>query len=131
MPVNYHLPDYLPVGSILKVDLKLNRDHSGIYLGYGNVAELDDGSCKIMVRHLDDFLKGDRSMRCGQKIYVAYDSKNRKILADDQIALRAIENLGQVKMYDFMGENCHKFSTGCITGNFDNDVVLLRVLAQP
>ena len=123
MQVNY----YLPVGSILKVDLKLNADHSGIYLGYGNVAELD-GSGKIMVRHLDDFLKGDRSWRCGQKIYAAYDSRNRKFLAEDQIALRAIESLCQIRDYDVIKENCHKFSTGCITGNFDNDVTLLSDL---
>lgn len=123
MQVNY----YLPVGSILKVDLKLNADHSGIYLGYGNVAELD-GSGKIMVRHLDDFLKGDRSWRCGQKIYAAYDSRNRKFLAEDQIALRAIESLCQIRDYDVTKENCHKFSTGCITGNFDNDVTFLNDL---
>ena len=123
MQVNY----YLPVGSILKVNLKLNADHSGIYLGYGNVAELD-GSGKIMVRHLDDFLKGDRSWRCGQKIYAAYDSKNRKFLAEDQIALRAIESLCQIRDYHVTNENCHKFSTGCITGNFDNDVTFLSDL---
>lgn len=123
MQVNY----YFPVGSILKVDLKLNADHSGIYLGYGNVAELD-GSGKIMVRHLDDFLKGDRSWRCGQKIYAAYDSKNRKFLAEDQIALRAIESLCQIRDYNVTNENCHKFSTGCITGNFDNDVTFLSDL---
>lgn len=40
---------------------------------YGNVAELD-GRGRIMVRYLDDFLKGDRLWRCGQKIYATYDT---------------------------------------------------------
>ena len=121
--------NYLPVGSILKVDLSLNADHSGIYLGYGNVAELD-GSGKIMVRHLDDFLKGDRSWRCGQKIYAAYDSKNREFLAEDKIALRAIKSLCEIRDYGLMTENCHKFSTGCITGNFYSNVTFLFELEE-
>ena len=125
MTVNY----YLPVGAILKVDLKLNADHSGIYLGYGNVAELD-GSGRIMVRYLDDFLKGDRSWRCGEKIYAAYDRSNLKFLADEKFALRAIESLCQIREYAFDTENCHKFTTGCITGNFDNDVIFFSSLEE-
>ena len=125
MSVDY----YLPVGSILKVDLSLNADHSGIYLGYGNVAELD-GSGKIMVRHLDDFLKGDRSWRCGQKIYAAYDSKSRTFLAEDKIALRAIKSLCEIRYYGLVSENCHKFSTGCITGDFYSDVTYLFQLEE-
>ena len=121
--------NYLPVGAILKVDLKLNADHSGIYLGYGNVAELD-GSGKIMVRYLDDFLKGDRSWRCGENIYAAYDRNNLKFLADEKFALRAIESLCQIREYDFSIENCHKFSTGCITGDFDKYVTYLFELEE-
>ena len=125
MTVNY----YLPVGAILKVDLKLNADHSGIYLGYGNVAELD-GSGKIMVSYLDDFLKGDRSWRCGENIYAAYDNNNLKFLADEKFALRAIKSLCQIREYAFDTENCHKFTTGCITGNFDNDVIFFSSLEE-
>ena len=120
--------DYLPIGSILRVSLKLNTDHSGIYLGYGNIAELD-GSGKIMVRSFDDFIKGDRTMRNGKNISVATDLSG-KVLSKAIFAKRAIESLCQIRDYDVVTENCHRFTAGCITGNFTKDLTYFSELEE-
>ena len=120
--------DYLPIGSILRVSLKFNTDHSGIYLGYGNIAELD-GSGKIMVRSFDDFIKGDRTMRNGKNISVATDCSGN-VLAKPEIARRAIKSLCQIRDYDVVTENCHRFTAGCITGNFTKDITFFSALEE-
>ena len=120
--------DYLPIGSILRVSLKFNTDHSGIYLGYGNIAELD-GSGKIMVRSFDDFIKGDRTMRNGKNICVATDCSGN-VLAKPEIARRAIKSLCQIRDYDVVTENCHRFTAGCITGNFTKDITFFFSLGR-
>ena len=120
--------DYLPIGSILRVSLKFNTDHSGIYLGYGNVAELD-GSGKIMVRSFDDFIKGDRTMRNGKNISVATDCSGN-VLAKPEIVRRAIKSLCQIRDYDVVTENCHRFTAGCITGNFKKDITFFSDLEE-
>ena len=120
--------DYLPVGSILRISLKWNADHSGIYLGYGNIAELD-GSGKIMVRSFDDFIKGDRTMRNGKNISVATDL-SEKVLSKAIFARRAIESLCQIRDYDVVTENCHRFTAGCITGNFTKDITFFSDLEE-
>ena len=120
--------DYLPIGSILRVSLKYNCDHSGIYLGYGNVAELD-GSGKIMTRSFEDFIKGDRTVRNGKNIDVATDLSGSPF-AKPVFAKRAIKSLCQIRDYDVVIENCHKFTAGCITGNFRTHTTFFSDLEQ-
>lgn len=120
--------DYLPIGSILRVSLKFNADHSGIYLGYGNVAELD-GSGKIMARSFEDFIKGDRTVRNGKNIDVATDCSGN-VLAKPEIARRAIGSLCQIRNYKLAEENCHKFTAGCITGNFRTHTTFFSELEE-
>lgn len=52
-------------------------------------------------------------------IYVACN-KQLQPLGGTEIAGRAKEMAGTNRQYNFIMNNCHQFTTGCITGNFEN-----------
>lgn len=92
-------------------------EHSGVYVGDGLVVELN-GNGYIQKVSMDEFLH-DGLTRTGALIYVACDSSN-KVLHDSTIATRANERVGHARDYNLIMDNCHQFTAGCITGDFDN-----------
>ena len=92
-------------------------EHSGVYIGDDTVVELN-GSGDIQEVSLAEFLN-DGITRTGVNIYVACDSSN-KVLCDKSIAKRAEDIVGDVRDYNLIMDNCHQFTAGCITGDFEN-----------
>ena len=114
-------------GSVLKVDLALNpvpsACHTGIYVGDNRIVEMtnDDGTGIIKKVPPKYFL--DYSLwRTGVFIYVACGRKNGKYypLAAPEIAERALAAVGEKNDYNFLLDNCHKFTEYCITGKRDS-----------
>ena len=92
-------------------------EHSGVYVGDGEVVELK-GNGRIQKVSFREFLH-DGLTRTGALIYVACDSSNT-VLHDTTIATRANEMVGHARDYNFIMDNCHQFTAGCITGDFEN-----------
>ncbi|MFP4698553.1 MAG: lecithin retinol acyltransferase family protein [Eubacteriales bacterium] len=94
-----------------------NEWHSGIYVGYNQIIELQ-GNGNIRKVSPEQF-KNDGLLRNGNEIYIACN-KNGSVLSDVKIAQRAKQKLGSQRNYNVLLDNCHQFSSGCITGDFEN-----------
>ncbi|SUC35063.1 Uncharacterised protein [Providencia rustigianii] len=113
--------DLLP-GAIIVTDLLFVAEHTGVYVGDGNVVELyGDGSINLI--SINDFLNGgyknnDISPRTGINIYTAtYDGK---CIASKKVAERALdlknEFTGKKIDYYLFKNNCHMLSGYCFFG---------------
>jgi hypothetical protein len=113
------------IGAVLRCDLwGGHADHTGIYVGGGKIVELQ-GNGRIACVSPDEFM----SSPCGTaiSIYAACDSDAR-ILTSRKIADRAKQMRGYRREYNFLLDNCHQFTAGCITGDFENSNNFLWML---
>ena len=92
-------------------------EHSGIYVGYNKIAHLD-GSGKIELVSPTVFLDRLDSMNLAIHIYVSCRDGNA--VASKIAAQRARAKIGQTIKYSLISNNCHMFTSGCLTGNFKN-----------
>lgn len=107
------------VGSVVHCGLLANQiDHSGIYIGYNKIAHLD-GSGKIEVVTSEVFLNRLGGLNMAISIYVS--CKDGKSVGSRTVAERAKRKIGKRVKYDLINNNCHIFSSGCLTNKFDNN----------
>lgn len=107
-------------GSIVYCDLGLggiSLEHSGVYVGNGQIVHLDGSGAIGIVSH-KEFLARLGGLNCARDIYVSCDGSNA--VGTTGIAERARSMVGTQRNYSFVIDNCHQFSSGCITGNFEN-----------
>lgn len=110
------------IGSILYTDLIYGHiEHSGIYIGEGRVVELNS---KGQINQVT--LEGFSNTGTGQNIFVSCNGKNS--VGSEIVAKRAMEMRGTERNYNVLLDNCHQFTSGCITGEFENYNRLLRLL---
>jgi hypothetical protein len=113
-------------GAVVRCELAGALDHTGILIGDDTIIELD-GSGIIQMVSYRDFLMAS-AFRTGDEITVASDDESLTVLADMAVATRAIDLIGKSREYHFLLDNCHQFSSGCITGDFENDDKLFSLL---
>ncbi len=111
-------------GSVVYCDLAFGiAEHSGIYVGNNSIVHLNkDGLIEKV--SLDDFIKNTPSIT----IYVS--SRNGEAVGSEIIGRNALAQLGNQVKYDVLKRNCHQFSSGCLTQNFDNTDLLLTKLKR-
>lgn len=101
-------------GSVLYCDLTFGfTEHSGIYLGNGRIAHLN-GKGLIESVDQEEFLDGTTGLS------ILVSSRDTKAVGSQQVANRARAMLGQRRSYHFILDNCHQFTAGCLTGDFNN-----------
>ncbi|SEB14537.1 hypothetical protein SAMN05660964_03810 [Thiothrix caldifontis] len=112
------------IGSVLYCDLAFGyMEHSGIYVGNNKIVHLS-GSGKIEIVNPKQFVDGGSG--CG--IYVScYDNK---AVGSNEVARVAESMVGRKRNYNFILDNCHQFSAGCLTGNFENPCNFLWMLKK-
>ncbi|VGM94778.1 Uncharacterised protein [uncultured Avibacterium sp.] len=109
-------------GSILYCDLAFGIiEHSGIYVGNNSVVHLNKYS-EIEKVSLSDFIQGALAIT----IYVS--SSNGKAIGSKKVGNFALSQVGKKTKYNVLLRNCHQFSSSCITGNLDNNDLLLSLL---
>lgn len=111
----------LEEGSILYCKLPSifgNVEHSGIYVGENKVIEYNRDE-EVVCISLEEFLGGTSSIRLGLYIYAACDNQGN-ILHDKKIADNARKWLGYKSTYNVLFNNCHMFTSSCMTGLRDN-----------
>lgn len=104
----------IPIGSVLFCKLG-PAEHTGVYIGDGKIVELS-GNGKIQITNPAGFVAG---FPYTTKIYVACDSNVP--ISRDSIARRAKHLVGHERSYNVFFDNCHQFTAGCITGQYENN----------
>ena len=118
----YASPEVYPVkGCILKCDLGVLLEHTGIYIGDGKIVGLNRHG-KIRVENEKSFFPPGTNPK-SNRIYTACYGNSNEPLSAKKIAKRAKKKINEQTSYNVLFNNCHRFSTGCITGNFENEVV--------
>lgn len=64
------------------------------------------------------------------KIYTACFGNTDEVLGGKFVADRAKKKIDDHTKYNVLFNNCHRFSAGCITGNFDNEVMSFAQLEE-
>lgn len=109
------------VGSIVHCSL-YGVEHSGIYIGDNTIVQLE-GNGKISAVSPKGFVSKTNAIA----IYVACDSQNN-VLHAEEIARRAVHQIGKKINYNLLINNCHKFTSGCILGDFNNINLMFSAL---
>ena len=100
-------------------------EHSGIYVGDGKIVHLNSNGY-IQVVNDTCFADVTNGLSFPGNIYVA--SRFCKAVGKKDIAKRALEKVGKLQGYQLLTNNCHRFVSGCITGEFDNADFLMWAL---
>lgn len=116
-------------GSILYCNLKLPGkavfEHSGVCIGDSKIVELQGKAHggKIAICDRYGFIEGISDSQ--RIIWVACYGEGTQPIGEEAVAQRAEAEVGSTRNYHLLKDNCHRFTSGCITGNFDNHDTLL------
>mgnify|MGYP000143139516 FL=1 len=113
-------------GSIVYCDLLFGQaEHSGIYVGSDLIVHLD-GTGNIELVTPKEFLQRLNGFNSAISIYSS--CIGTRSIGSDMIAKRAFSMVGKTREYNMITNNCHQFTSGCITGNFENSDNFLWML---
>ena len=113
-------------GSILYCDLVFGlAEHSGVYIGNNQIVHLD-GSGKIEVVSPKQFLGRLNGFNNAITIYVSCKGVNA--IGSKDIAQRAKSMINSKRKYNLLNDNCHQFTVGCMTNDFENNENFLYLL---
>ena len=121
-------PPGTPLKCALAGGMVAQLAHTGIHLGKGRVADLR-GDGTVVAVSLPDFLNGPSgdwnpaALRTGFRIHAACDAETGTPLASATAEAKAREltltRRGRLRLeYDLLGWNCHRFTAGCLAGDF-------------
>ena len=121
-PVGVSSIDEPVEGSILYTDLfGKYAQHSGIYIGNGQIVELNREGCIQSVSR-KQFTSGGT----GIDIYVS--CRQSGAVGSATASQRARNQIQARRQYNVLLNNCHQFVSGCLTGNFENEDNFLWML---
>lgn len=100
----------VPAGAVVVCEIFHLFEHTGIYIGEGQIVELQ-GSGLVRAVSINRFF----DQRSGKHLLVACDAKGQ-ILIEPDCAERAIAQIFTVQDYDLIYNNCHRFTQHCVTG---------------
>lgn len=113
-------------GSVVYCALAMGYvDHSGIYIGNNEIVHLD-GSGAIEIVSPAQFL--NRLDGWNLAISITVSCANGNPVGSREVASRARQQVGRVIDYKLLTNNCHAFSAGCLSGDFDNWSVTMAAL---
>ena len=99
-------------GSVLYADLWVAVEHSGIYVGDGQISNIEvEGFAEGAVRRCGPPSFVSKS-KLGKKIYVSCNSQGAVGHAD--VAAGADNHVGERSFYGLVIKNCHQFSEKCV-----------------
>ncbi len=116
-------------GSVVYCDLPVG-EHSGIYVGYNKIVHLN-GDGRIEKVSPSQFLSRLGGLNTAMSIYVSCDGKHSVGSSID--ADFASSQIGKKRDYNLLLDNCHQFTSGCLTADFensDNFLWMLKVTAK-
>ncbi|MFC4654479.1 MULTISPECIES: hypothetical protein [Rheinheimera] len=100
----------VPPGAVVCCEIYHLFEHSGIYVGDGQVIELA-GSGLVRALSLQRFL----DQRSGEELHLATEPSG-KIIGSAAAAERALVQVYSYQSYDLLRNNCHRFTYACVSG---------------
>ncbi len=106
------------VGSVVYCDLTAGYgDHSGVYVGRNRIIHLN-GDGKVESVSPKQFIDRLGGFNTAMSIYVSCEGL--KPVGSKEVAERARSMRGKWRNYNVLMDNCHQFTAGCLTGDFNN-----------
>lgn len=102
------------IGSVVYCNLVVALEHTGIYVGDGKVVHLK-GNGIIEAVSFREFIGRLGGRNFSYSIFCATDV-NGKSIGSKEVAKRALEMIGKKQKYNLLFDNCHCFTTYCLTG---------------
>ena len=116
-PVHYLKGEPCP-GTPVYCKLAVVAEHTGIYVGDGKIVHLNgDGEIEIVSPR--EFVSRLDGLNPAVSIYFAAGAEG-KALGKRSVANRARSMVGGRRNYDLFFDNCHQFTCGCLSGDFEN-----------
>ena len=108
----------LPVpGTPVYCNLALVAEHTGIYIGDNKIVHLNgDGRIEAVTPRV--FVNRLDGINPAVSIYFA--AVGGKAVGTQKIADRARAMIGKRRDYNVLLDNCHQFTCGCLSGDFEN-----------
>jgi len=104
------------IGSMVYCDLLAIEKHSGIYVGNNQIVHLQ-GDGNIAMVTPERFLGAP--INPAISIYVSCNGTTA--VGSSEVAARAKNMVGNKRKYNVILDNCHQFTSGCLTGDFENN----------
>lgn len=99
-------------GSVLYADMWVAVEHSGIYVGDGQISNIEvEGFAEGAVRRCGPSSFVSKS-KLGKKIYVSSNSQGA--VGNGDVAAGADKHVGERSFYGLVIKNCHQFSEKCV-----------------
>jgi hypothetical protein len=124
----YDSPD---VGTIIYCDLG-PVEHSGVYVGDNSVVQLNGEG---IIEKVSLYQFSHSFLTLNPVIYIPFDEHDKKCFGYETSGVstfatkkRALKMLGEKRYYNLILDNCHQFSAGCLTGEFENAKNFLYLL---
>jgi hypothetical protein len=106
------------VGTVVYCELLFgNETHSGIYVGNKKIVDLN-GKGEIKQVSLKEFTSNLTTLN--SEVWFPCDVDTGHAIGSSIIANRASEMIGKYRNYNLVLDNCHQFSSGCISGDYEN-----------
>jgi hypothetical protein len=106
------------IGSVVYCDLAAGQaEHSGIYVGDNSIVHLN-GDGNIEKVSPTEFMQRLGGLNTAISIYMSCN--DGIAVGSPEVATRAISMIGKSRGYQFIMDNCHQFTAGCLTGEFEN-----------
>ena len=104
-------------GTPVYCDLAVVLEHTGIYIGRNRIVHLD-GDGNIRSVSPEEFVARLAGTNPSSEIYFA--AYNDKSLGNTEVAQRARDMRNEFRNYNWLLDNCHQFTCGCLSGDFEN-----------
>ena len=124
--------DHLDEGSVVYQDLDVAvpglggvLEHSGIYVGGYKIVSLSHTG-EIVEETTREFLESEGAWNR----FVWVSCIGSAAVGKSLVAERAREMVGGTRKYNFAFDNCHQFTSGCLTGDFENTDNLFILLEE-
>lgn len=115
-------------GCIVRCNLGVLLDHSGIYVGNGKIVNLTRNG-EIKLENFQSFFPPGTDPN-SNKIYTACLDGTNIVLHSKEAYKRALQKVNHSSKYNILFNNCHRFTCGCINGNFENETVSFSMLEE-
>ncbi|MCU5529332.1 hypothetical protein OCA90_00745 [Bacillus cereus] len=116
------------MGAVLYCKLGFGiMEHSGIYVGHNNVMQLD-GKGNINNVKFEEFTSNITTHV--STIWFPCDKETGQAISCIDAVDRAYEMFTKKRDYHLLLNNCHQFSSGCLTGDFENADNFLWMLKE-
>ena len=114
------------IGSVVYCDLAAGfGDHTGIYIGDHEIVHLNgDGWIEKVSPTL--FVSRLGGYNTAMNIYVS--CRGTSPVGSAEVAKRARMMVGKRRKYSLLFDNCHQFTAGCLTGNYENSCNFMRMV---